>query len=106
MQAIDAAHNRLILGKEEELRQAGCTVRALHWLSGQEPEIPWRGLVQIRSRHQAAPAELRPADHSTASLHFEQPQRAFTPGQFAVFYEEDRVLGSAIICAQSREDTE
>ena len=100
---IDAAQNRLILGKEADLWQSECTVQGLHWLGeALKPEKTWRGLVQIRSRHQAAQAELHRTGPDEGRLCFSAPQRAITPGQFAVFYENDAVLGSAVICKGGR----
>jgi tRNA-specific 2-thiouridylase len=53
--------------------------------------------VQLRSRHAPALAELTACDSATWHLDFAAPQRAITPGQFAVLYEDDRVVGSAVI---------
>ncbi|MBU4034638.1 MAG: tRNA 2-thiouridine(34) synthase MnmA, partial [Proteobacteria bacterium] len=49
--------------------------------------------VKIRSRHPACQAEITPQDNGGVLLTFSQPQRAVTPGQFAVFYEGDMVFG-------------
>ncbi|MDX9835566.1 MAG: tRNA 2-thiouridine(34) synthase MnmA [Desulfobulbus sp.] len=94
--AIDGAANRVVVGKAADLLRQDCSVHALQW-AGTPPPLPWRGLVQLRSRHTPATAEVR-ADHSgTARVVFAKPQRAITPGQFAVFYKGDGVIGSSVI---------
>ena len=93
---IDAAANRIIVGKETELLEQACTIHGLQWAHTPHP-LPWRGLVQLRSRHTPAAAEVRPTGPECGRLIFEVPQRAITPGQFAVFYEADQVVGSAVI---------
>ncbi|MCL1980209.1 MAG: tRNA 2-thiouridine(34) synthase MnmA [Proteobacteria bacterium] len=97
---LDGVNNRVIVGKNSDLFADRCTVHSLRWM--QEPPIlPWRGLVQLRSRHRPAAAELTSATDGTWRLAFASPQRAVTPGQFAVFYEDDLVLGSGIIAAET-----
>lgn len=96
--AIDREKNQLIVAKQEELLQKTCTLQALHWLAG-PPEFPWHGTIQLRSQHRGASGELYPKGPDTALLQFDSPQRAITPGQFAVFYQDDLVLGSAVIAA-------
>jgi len=94
--ALDGPNNRVIVGKQPELLRRRCTLRSPVWIH-EPPALPWRCLVQLRSRHHPAMAELTPAGADAWRLIFAEPQRAITPGQFAVFYEGDRVLGSAVI---------
>jgi tRNA-specific 2-thiouridylase len=94
--AIDGAANRVIVGKAADLLQQDCTVQALRW-AGAPPPLPWRTLVQLRSRHAPAEAEVRVDCIGTVRIVFSVAQRAITPGQYAVFYEHDRVVGSAVI---------
>ena len=92
---LDRKHNRIVIGKNGDLFQKRVLIRNLHWLDG-EPR-PWQGLVQLRSRHRPGAARLQRQDEKTWEIIFARPQRAITPGQFAVLYEEDRVAGSGII---------
>lgn len=94
--AIDGVANRVIVGKATDLLQQDCTVQALQWAAA-PPSLPWRTLVQLRSRHAPAEAEVRVDHTGTVRIVFAVAQRAITPGQYAVFYEHDRVVGSAVI---------
>ena len=94
--AIDGAANRVVVGKAADLMRQECNVHAVHWTDA-PPSLPWSGLVQLRSRHTPAAAEVIADPAGTVRIVFAAPQRAITPGQFTVFYEHDRVVGSAVI---------
>ena len=94
---LDAFHNRLLVCKKGELLARRALLSEVRWL--EEPSLPWQGLVQIRGRHSPTPAVLACTGQGQWHLDFTQPQRAITPGQFAVFYQDDAVLGSGIIDA-------
>ncbi len=89
--------NTLVVGGSGELASGTCPVAAVTWLS-REPRGPFRCTVKIRYRHPGAPAEVVPAGDGCL-VRFDAPQRAVTPGQAAVFYEGDRVLGGGWIDA-------
>lgn len=94
--ALDGPNNQVIAGKRDDLLRHTCTLHSLQWMHD-APELPWRGLVQLRSRHTPAQAVLNRDQQGSLRLQFDMPQRAITPGQFAVFYQDDLVIGSAII---------
>ncbi len=87
----------VVLGEREELAVFRCEVDGLRWLI--EPPEEGHGMsccVQIRARHEAAPAQLR-VGAKFVQVEFDDPQEAVTPGQAAVFYEGDRLLGGGWI---------
>ena len=96
--AIDRAFRRIVVGEDAELRSTECEVRDINWISLAALIEPTRAMVKIRHRHEPAAALLTPsADPARARLIFEEPQRAITPGQGAVFYVEETVLGGGWI---------
>lgn len=99
---LDGTSNRVVVGKQEDLFADRCRLHSLRW-AHEPPPLPWQGLVQLRSRHTPALAELRQTGPEAWELAFACRQRAITPGQFAVFYGDDRVLGSAIIAISKSE---
>jgi len=98
---LDGPRNQVIVGKQQDLLHSGCTLQSLVWTQ-EPPPLPWRGQVQLRSRHSPAWADLSRTGAEAWRLDFDSPQRAITPGQFAVFYQDDRVVGSAVIGASER----
>lgn len=98
--ALDRAANRLIVGEDSDLRQSVCEVRGVNWIpfaAPQHSDRPVRAMVRIRNRHEPAPAEITALDSCRARVEFDAPQRAITPGQAAVFYQGERVLGGGWI---------
>ncbi len=91
--ALDRAANRVVVGEDNELFTQVCEVRDVNWISIAQPAEPLRAQVKVRHRHEAAAARIEPLDATTARIHFDEPQRAITPGQAAVFYSGDLVLG-------------
>lgn len=95
--ALDREKNRLIVGDDAELRSSTCEVRNINWIPFEAPDAPIHARVRIRNRHQPAEAEITSLAPTTARITFTEPQRAITPGQAAVFYAGDRVLGGGWI---------
>lgn len=95
--ALDRANNRLIVGEDGDLRRATCAVRNVNWIPFSAPDGPVRAHVRIRNRHEPAEAEITSLDATTARVSFFEPQRAITPGQAAVFYLGEQVLGGGWI---------
>ncbi len=89
---LDPERDAVLVGKDADLWQQEVWLPAVHWLSGQPPSLPRVCEVKIRSRHPACKAEIARYDGGVL-ITFAQPQRAVTPGQFAVFYETEAVLG-------------
>ena len=85
------------LARMQELRSATCEVRDVNWIPYVVPEAPVQAMVRIRNRHEPAEAEIAPLDATTARVTFREPQRAITPGQAAVFYAGEMVLGGGWI---------
>ena len=97
--AKDPSRNVLIAvqGHDHPLlcsRELAC--ENLHWLAA-APQGPLRCTVRVRHRHTDQPAVLHPGPGGSARVLFDEPQRALTPGQFAVAYEGDVCLGGGTI---------
>jgi tRNA-uridine 2-sulfurtransferase len=95
--ALDRANNRLVVGEDSELRSSICEVRNVNWIPFATPDAAVRACVRIRNRHEPAEAEITPLSDTTARISFREAQRAVTPGQAAVFYSGDNVLGGGWI---------
>ena len=95
--ALDRTKNRLIVGDDCDLRSTTCEVGDVNWIPYAIPDGPVNAKVRIRNRHEPADAEITPLDATTARISFREPQRAVTPGQAAVFYSGEQVLGGGWI---------
>src|SRR6185369_6168551 len=92
---VQAESNTVIVGTRDELERKGLVTGAVNWLVSEPPPAGTRCDVRIRSHHVPAAATLDPQPDGTAEVRFDVPQSAVTPGQLAVFYAGDRVLGGA-----------
>ncbi|MGB6685744.1 MAG: tRNA 2-thiouridine(34) synthase MnmA [Candidatus Acidiferrum sp.] len=95
--SIDTQNNRVVVGDDDALRTTSFEVNDVNWVSIEAPSEPLRAKVKIRHKHEPAPATVEALEGARARIIFDTPQRAITPGQGAVFYDEDRVLGGAWI---------
>jgi tRNA-specific 2-thiouridylase len=95
--ALDRLNNRLIVGDDNELRSTTCELRDVNWIPFAMPEGPIKAKVRIRNRHEPAEAQITALGATTAKIQFDEPQRAITPGQAAVFYSGEQVLGGGWI---------
>jgi tRNA-specific 2-thiouridylase len=95
--SIDTQKNRVVVGDDDALRTTSFEVNDVNWVSIEQPSGPIRATVKIRHKHEPAPAIVEALDDARARIIFDTPQRAITPGQGAVFYDGDRVLGGAWI---------
>lgn len=100
---LDRARNRVIVGDNEDLFTSVCEVHDVNWASIALPDAPVRAEVKVRHRHEAAGAIVEPLDATTARVRFDEPQRAITPGQAAVFYADNLVLGGGWLRAAKKE---
>jgi len=69
----------------------------LHWVSGEAPTPPYHCSAKVRYRQEDQPCTITAIDNGIATVLFEQSQRAITPGQSIVFYQQDECLGGGII---------
>jgi tRNA-specific 2-thiouridylase len=93
---LDAEKNTVIAGDNADLMAGGLTAEELSFISGEIPQQPMRIEAKIRYRSEPVPSTLRVED-DLATVHFDRPQRAVTPGQAVVFYDGERVLGGGAI---------
>jgi len=96
VQRLDGQNNSLTVCKKDGLYTGKMVVSDVAW-SAAPACTPWRGLVQIRGRHEASPATVTAGKNGNWLVTFQTGQKAVSPGQFAVFYRDDTVEGSGII---------
>jgi tRNA-specific 2-thiouridylase len=95
--AIDPKENCVIVGEDDALRTTDCEIENVNWIACESPTTPLRAAVKIRHKHEAAAATIEALDATRARVTFDLPQRAITPGQGAVFYSGDVVIGGGWI---------
>jgi len=100
--AIDPDLNVVTIGGEEDLMSSALVAENVHWVGGAAPDAAIRAGAKIRYRTPAAAATVTPLDGRRAHVAFDRPQRAITPGQAAVFYAGDEVLGGGAILRAER----
>ena len=91
--------NTVVLGSNEELFKREVFVSEFNWISGEPPKGEVRCLAKIRYRHREQSASAF-AECGGVRIIFDEPQRAVTPGQAAVLYDGDVVLGGGTICRE------
>jgi len=94
---IDPASHRVTVGADAELATLSLRANHLNWISIPELTAAMRVRVKIRHRHEPAWAALEPTGTDEVTVTFDEPQRAVTPGQSAVFYDGDEVVGGGWI---------
>jgi tRNA-specific 2-thiouridylase len=95
--SIDPEKNRVFVGNDDSLRTTSFEVGGTNWVSIGIPASPHRARVKIRHKHEPASATIQATGENAARITFDVPQRAVTPGQAAVFYDGDVVLGGGWI---------
>ena len=88
---------QVVVGNQEDLYSETMRVKEINLISVAELSEPMRVQVKIRHRHEPASAQLEPSGKDEVLITFDQPQRAVTPGQAAVFYDADVVVGGGWI---------
>ncbi|MEM7393069.1 MAG: tRNA 2-thiouridine(34) synthase MnmA [Verrucomicrobiota bacterium] len=100
VKSIDAETNRVVLGSRDDVMATHCVAENVHWLAGPPEEETFTAACRIRYRHEAARVRARQLDGKTVRLDFDEPQFAITPGQAAVMYAGDEVLGGGWISSR------
>ena len=95
--------NAVVVGPDSALYTNECFVANMHWISGEAPAFPYRCSAKTRYRQPERPCTVYPAGQTGVRLVFDEPLRAITPGQSAVLYDGDTVLGGGIIAREAAE---
>ncbi len=94
---IDGDKRRVVVGSGEELLSNTLRARKLNWISVDDLRSPMRVTIKIRHRHEPAAAVIEKTADDEVLATFDRPQRAITPGQAAVFYNGNTVVGGGWI---------
>lgn len=96
---LDEKRNAVIVGYKEDLFSEGLIVERVNWVCGRAPRKSLKARVKIRSRHVASPALIQVGcdEEDGVTVIFETPQMSVTPGQAAVFYQGQQVVGGGWI---------
>ncbi|MBI2471745.1 MAG: tRNA 2-thiouridine(34) synthase MnmA [Planctomycetes bacterium] len=107
---INPQENTVVIGTDEELMEDGLVASTLNWISIDTLQSPLEVQAKIRYNHAPAPAIVHPYESDRVRVVFKDPQRAITPGQAVVFYQDDVVVGGGWIERKGntipRKDTE
>ena len=103
--AIDAGRNALIVGPASQLGRRSLEVQEVSFVAGSPPPLPTSVTCKIRYTGDEVAANLHPGDSGTIQVTVDKPLRDVTPGQGAVFYQNEVVLGGGIISDTQTEDT-
>jgi tRNA-specific 2-thiouridylase len=95
--SLDPAKNRVVVGEDRDLFRSRFRVREVNWIRPLAAGDAVNAHVKIRHNHPGAPARVEAHAGSEAFGEFTEPQRAITPGQAAVFYDGDEVVGGGWI---------
>ena len=94
---LDATKNRVVVGEDSALEQNEFIAERCNWIPFDAAGASFEATVKIRYNHPGTPAVITPLPGGKARVNLRSPQRAITPGQAAVFYQEDLVLGGGWI---------
>lgn len=94
---LDAENNRVVVGDDSALDRDAFTVERCNWIPFPTLAAPMEVMAKIRYNHPGTPATVSPQSGGRAQVRLHVPQRAITPGQAAVFYQDDLVVGGGWI---------
>ena len=94
---VDPRSNRVVIGRADDLLVGEFVAENVNWVSIAGPKRPLRCTVQVRYRSKPVPATVTVAGRFRVHVKFDEPQRAVTPGQAAVLYDDDLLLGGGWI---------
>ena len=94
---LDAVSNTVVVGQAEDLLQDTMQVERINLIAIERFTEPIRAHVKVRSRDKGAVATIHPLSETEATVKFDAPRRAITPGQTTVFYNDDLVIGAGWI---------
>ncbi|MCR4831484.1 MAG: tRNA 2-thiouridine(34) synthase MnmA [Pseudobutyrivibrio sp.] len=94
---LDVPNNKVILGKNEDLFSKDVLVKDINWIDPTDVREEFDCSAKVRYRMSDQPCHVVRIDATTARITFDEPQRAITPGQSAVFYDGEVVLGGGTI---------
>lgn len=95
--SIDKEKNKIVVGEEKYLFKKTFTVTQLNWISSKLPKAPLKVKAKIRYRTAEEDAIIKEIENGVALVEFYEKQRAITPGQSAVFYDGEVLLGGGVI---------
>jgi len=95
---LDPETNRVIVGDADDLICDEFEIDRVNWSSRDKSDSPCEVTVKIRYSHPGTPATLTPLDSNRGRIRLHEPQRSVTPGQAAVLYDDDIVIGGGWIC--------
>ena len=95
--AVNAADNTVTLGEAGDLMRREAVVNDFNWIAGEAPASPIRCKAKLRYRQVEQPAVVTPRADGSVQILFDEPQRAVTPGQAAVLYDGEVVLGGGTV---------
>jgi tRNA-specific 2-thiouridylase len=95
--AKDTGTNALVVGTRAELGRDHLRAEAINWIAGRPPEGEFRAAVKIRYKSRPVPGRVVPVGDTTGEVWLDEPLPDITPGQGAVFYDGDRVVGGGLI---------
>lgn len=94
---LDHSRNALVVGTRQQLGKDELTTGVFNWVAGAVPETPFEAEVKIRYKAKPRTGIVTPLESGGVHIKFEDPLRDITPGQGAVVYQDDLVMGSGII---------